>query len=194
MERINGAGAFPVDLVPDPVIWLQSEAGFSLAAWYASPLTQTQATALQMQARLYLQQAMIGGTNSLVPRLADVIAGFWLGRDVSHDYRSLMATLPETQRASVELVYGQLLMSCKRNNAMLHLERGFELATTALAPAAYFALLRRHTLLSYLVLTTAGAPPLTLGDLLQEARVIQRLSAGRGVLCGPDNPHDDTLG
>jgi len=52
---------------------------FFLGAWYASPLTQIQATALQTQARLYLQQAMTGGTNSLVPRLADVIAGFGWG-------------------------------------------------------------------------------------------------------------------
>jgi len=183
-----------VDLVPDPIRWLQAEADFSLAAWYASPLTQIQATALQTQARLCLQQAMTGGTNSLVPRLADVIAGFWLGRDVNHDYRSLMATLPETQRASVELVYGQLLMSCKRSSAMLHLERGFELVTAMLAPAAYFVLLRRHTLLSYLVLTPAGSPPQTLGDLLREARVIQRLSDRRGVLRGSYNSHDDTLG
>lgn len=183
-----------MDLIPDPVSWPQTEAGFSLAAWYASPLTKLQATSLQTQARRHLQQAMTDGTNSLVPRLADVIAGFWLGRDVSHDYRSLMATLPETQRASVELVYGQLLMSCKCSGAMLHLERGFELATAALAPAAYFVLLRRHTLLSYLVLTLAGSPPQTLGDLLQEARVIQRLSAGRGVVRGSNNPHDDTLG
>jgi hypothetical protein len=185
---------FPVDLVPDPVRWLQSEADFSLAAWYASPLTQMQATALQTDARLRLQQAMTGRMSSLVPRLADVIAGFWLGRDVSLDYRSLMATLPEMQRATVELVYGQLLMSCKRSAAMLHLERGFELATAVLAPAAYFVLLRRHTLLSYLVLTPTGAPPQTLGDLMQEARVIQRLSAGRGVRGGSNNPHDDTLG
>lgn len=182
-----------MDLVPDPVRWLQSDTDFSLAAWYASPLTQMQAKALETLARRRLQQAMTHKTNSLVPRLADVIAGFWLGRDVRHDYRSLMATLPEPQRATIELVYGQLLMSCKRSAAMLHLERGFERATAALAPGAYFVLLRRHTLLSYLVLTPTGVPPQTLADLLQEARVIKRLGVG-GVPRGAKHPHDDTLG
>lgn len=194
MKNINGAGARPVELAPDSFAWLHNETALSPAAWVATPLTKPQALALQTQARLRLQQAMTRGTSLLAPRLADVIAGFWLGRDVSHDYRSLMATLAEPQRALVESVYGQLLMSCKRGGALVHLERGFELATAVLAPAAYFVLLRRHSLLRHLVLTPAGAPPQTLSDLLQEARVIQRLNAGRGIARGADNSHEDTLG
>lgn len=191
---MNGAGARLVEFAPDLFAWLHNEAELSLAAWYATPLTEPQAQALQSQARLRLQHVMTCGASLLAPRLADVIAGFWLGRDISHDYRSLMATLPEPQRALVELVYGQLLMSCKRSGALVHLERGFELATAVLAPAAYFVLLRRHSLLRHLVLTPVGAPPQTLSDLLQEARVIARMNAGRGIARGADNSHEDTLG
>lgn len=149
---------------------------------------------LQIQARQRLQLSMTQGTNALVPRLADMIAGFCLGRDVSHDHRSLMATLPETQRAMVEMVYGQLLMSCKRSAALAHLERGFERATAALAPEAYFVLLRRHNQLRHLVLTIAGSAPQPLADLLQEARVIQRLRTGGYIRRDPRISHDDTVG
>ena len=183
-----------MDLVVGPHQLLNTEADVSLAAWYATPLTQTQAADLQRQAQQLLQRNMTSGGSSLAPRLADMIAGFWLGRVVAHDYRSLIATAPEAEQAAVELLYGQLLMSCKRSGAMQHLERGFELATLALAPADYFVLLRRHALLRHLVLTPAGAMPQTLDDLLQEARIIQRLQPGGGMSRGSVNPHDDTLG
>lgn len=183
-----------MDIIPDPRQLLQSEAAPALAAWYASPLTQSQALELQAQARGYMQRILAGGGDSLAPRLAEMIAGYWQGRAVTHDYRSLIATLPEVRQAAVELVYGQLLMSRKRTGAMRHLDRGFELATPAFEPAAYFVLLRRHTLLRNLVLTVAGSPPQTLSDLLQEARVIQRLQSGRGGPRAPRNTHDDTLG
>ncbi|MBI5041017.1 MAG: hypothetical protein HZB57_07420 [Gammaproteobacteria bacterium] len=180
--------------MPDPHQLLQPEATVSLAAWYASPLEPALAADLQLQARQLLQRVLASGGSSLAPRLAEMIAGFWHGRIVTHDYRSLVGTVPEAQQAAVELVYGQLLMSRKQTGAMQHLDRGFELATAALAPAAYFILLRRHTLLRNLVLTPAGAIPQTLPDLLQEARVIQRLQPSHGLPRNLRNPHDDTLG
>ncbi len=182
-----------VDIIADPQHWLHSADTLSLAAWYATPLSELQARDLQLQARQLLQRQMLSGSAALAPRLADLIAGFWLGRDVSHDHRSLMATLPVPQRALVELIYGQLLMACKRNAAQQHLTRGFELATELLEPAAYFVLLRRHAQLRELVLSPAGSPPQALPELLLEARVIQRLKRGRGSRL-PITSHDDTLG
>ncbi|MBI5461496.1 MAG: hypothetical protein HY941_04840 [Gammaproteobacteria bacterium] len=180
--------------MPDPCQLLQPEAVVSRVGWYATPLALETAAELQAQARQVLQRTLVQGGYALAPRLAEMIAGFWLGRDVSHDYRSLVATVPETQQAAVELVFGQLLMSRKRAGALHHLNRGFELATATLAPAVYFILLRRHTLLRNLVLTATGSLAQTLPDLLQEARVIQRLQRGHGLPRTLRNPHDDTLG
>lgn len=183
-----------MDITPDLRQLLQPEADLSLAVWYAAPLTPAQATELQAQARQLSQRNLASGGSVLAPRLADMIAGFWLGRNVTHDYRSLIATVPEAQQAAVELAYGQLLMSRKQAGAMHHLDRGFELATAALAPAEYFVLLRRHALLRRLALTATGAPPQSLPDLLREARVIQRLQPDGRHPRDLRNPHDDTLG
>jgi hypothetical protein len=193
MEAKDGAERFPMDLMPAPHQLLNTEEDLSLAAWYASPLTEIQAAALQTQARQLQQRTLTSGVSALAPRLADMIAGFWLGRVVAHDHRSLIATSPTTDLAAVELVYGQLLMSRKLASAMWHLDRGFELASATLAPAAYFLLLRRHEQLRNLVLTSAGALPQTLPELLQEARIIQSLQSAGGRQRNRRHPHEDTL-
>ena len=166
-----------------------------LAGWYAQPLTATAAAGLHAEARHAMQSALTGGAahgQSLAARLAELIAAFWLGRVVALDYRSLIATHPPENVALVELIYGQLLISCKLTGALEHLERGFTLAVPHLAPADYFALLRRHELLRVLSLHPQPSAAQTLTDLLIEARVIRRLQPAnrhRG-----DSPHDDTLG
>jgi hypothetical protein len=128
----------------------------------------------------------------LAPRLAELISGFWLGRAVALDHRSLIATLPPESQALVELVYGQLLISRKLAGALEHLDRGFTLAVPQLEPGEYFTLLRRHELLRALPLHATASAAQSLSDLLTEARVIRRLQPhGRRRTA---HPHDDTLG
>lgn len=174
---------------------LTPDARLPHAGWYADPLAQEAATVLHAQARQAVQRTLAQGTSGgqpLAPRLAELIAGFWLGRAVALDHRSLIATQPPELQALVELVYGQLLISRKLSGALEHLERGFVLAIPHLAPADYFALLRRHELLRALPLRAEASVARTLPDLLTEARVIRRLQpVGRRRTA---HPHDDTLG
>lgn len=182
--------------VPDSTIdahqLLEPHAALPYAGWYAAPLTPNVATELDVQARQAVQQALASGGLSLAPKLAELIAGFWLGRAVALDHRSLIATQPPESQAVVELIYGQLLISRKIEGALEHLDRGFILAIPQLAPGEYFALLRRHELLRALPLRATASEPQILSDLLTEARVIRRLQPyGRRRTA---HPHDDTLG
>lgn len=163
-----------------------------LAGWYAAPLASPRAGELHAQARLAMQRALAIAGSAELPRLAQLIAGFWLGHAVEHDYRSLAATLAPDRQALMELIYGQLLISRKRIGAMEHLRRGFALAAPKLAPADYFTLLRRHELLQSLALSAAGAAPLDLPDLINEARIVKQFRTGRGIPAG--HKPDDTLG
>lgn len=171
---------------------LQPDADLPRVAWYAAPLPPEAAADLHAQARQAEQRALTSGSQPLAPRLAELVAGFWLGRAVALDYRSLVATLPAESQALVELIYGQLLISRKLAGALEHLDRGFVLAVPQLAPGEYFTLLRRHETLRALPLGATASAPQTLADLLTEARVIRRLqpAARRPSV----HPHDDTLG
>lgn len=180
------------DHTVDPCQLLSFDAGLSPVGWYADPMPADAAAALHAQARQAVQRALASGERPLAPKLAELIAGFWLGRDVALDHRSLIATLPPESQALVELVYGQLLISRKLAGALEHLDRGFTLAVPQLAPGEYFTLLRRLELLRALPLHATAAVPQTLSDLLTEARVIRRLQPhGRRRTA---HPHDDTLG
>lgn len=171
---------------------LQPDADLPRVGWYATPLAPEAAMVLHAQARQAAQRALAAGSQPLAPRLAELVAGFWLGRTVTLDYRSLIATRPPESQALVELIYGQLLISRKLADALEHLDRGFMLAVPQLAPGEYFTLLRRHETLRALPLRTTASAPQTLADLLTEARVIRRLQpAGRRPTV---HPHDDTLG
>ena len=94
--------------------------------------------------------------------------------------------------ALLELVYGQLLMSCKRAGAHQHLADGFELAVDHLASDEYFQLLRQHELLAWLPLSETPSLPQELASLLTEAAVIKQLQEGEGMQCRP--AHLDTIG
>jgi hypothetical protein len=163
-----------------------------LAGWYATPVARARAVELHAESHQAEQRALAGAGDASLPRLARLVATYWLDGSVELDYRSLAVTLPPARRALVELIYGQLLISRKRVGALEHLRRGFTLAAPALAPADYFALLRRHELLQSLVLTAAGFPPQDLPDLLNEARIVRQF--GPGGAPRPAHKPDDTLG
>ena len=180
------------DRTIDPHLLLQPDAELPHAGWYAAPLAADTAKGLHAKARQAVQQALASGVPPLAPKLAEMIAGFWLGRAAALDHRSLVATQPPESQALVELIYGQLLVSRRLAGALEHLDRGFRLAIPYLAPGEYFTLLRRHELLRALPLHATASAAQTLPDLLTEARVIHRLQPpGRRRTA---HPHDDTLG
>lgn len=151
------------------------QAALPWAGWYAQPMASAAASQLSRQLREAEQAAFAANASAFVPRLGLLITGYWQHRAVELDYRSLQATCRPEQGPLVELVYGQLLISCKRSGAYAHLQRGFQAAASQIPATDYFTLLKRHELLQWLPLTAAGVAPATLADLLTEAKVIKRL-------------------
>lgn len=178
----------------DPTGLAEPGVVLDLAGWYATPLEAAIAGRLSEQLRRAEQRALAGNQAVYAARLGLLIAGFWSGRQVENDHRSLRATATSAQQALADLVYGQLLVSCKRSGAQQLLKLGFAAAAGQLAATDYFAVLKRHELLTHLVLTPTGSPPQALADLLVEAKIIKQLKdkARRGRSF-PDT-HDDTLG
>ena len=165
----------------------------SLAAWYADPLVQGMAEELQAGAEQALQARLRAGTACFQLRVLQLVCDFWLAKAITLEYRLLLdAALDARELALLELVHGQLLVSCKYRQAQQHMERGFALAVPLLDAADYFHLVRRHELLGYLCMSDTPSQPRSLGALLAEAAVIRRLQQGTGRkhCCA----HMDTVG
>lgn len=168
---------------------------FQLSAWHAEPLTQAAAQALLNDVRISMRKNVIQNRQILALRLQEMIARFWLGYPIVMMYETLIAqTWNDNDRALIELVYGQLLMSKKLQGASVHLHKGFGLARKALGPEEYFLLMNRHNLLDFLVLSKTPATGQNLQTLLNEAGVIQRLQAGRGKSRPAATDNEDTIG
>jgi len=122
-----------------------------------------------------------------------LLCHFWMDVPTSLEYRQLTASATlQRDRALLELVYGQLLLSRRQRPAQRHLDRGFSLGVAYLAATDYFLLVRRHDLLRYIPLSAVPVAPQGLQSLLAEAAVIrQLLDAGTGT-CRVS--HHDTLG
>ncbi len=146
---------------------------FSLEGWHADPRPREDLRLLEGQ----------GG-------IARLIARFQLGLPTAADLLALREGACARERALVELVWGQLLMSRRLSGAMEHLARGFDIARPFLSNRAYFALLKRHRLLARLPLFPAPRPAQCLEALLTEARVIERLDP----LPPPPGDRRDTWG
>jgi hypothetical protein len=165
----------------------------SLAGWYADPIAAPAAQALLDAAERRLQSRLCRGGRCFPLHVLRMICHHWLQSGSALDYRQLSAlTCDIDERALVELVYGQLLISGKRLPARQHLARGFSLAAQTLDTADYFLLLRQHELLGYLPLSGVASVPQDLRSLLEQAAVIRRLQEGeRRPL---NNSHCDTVG
>lgn len=152
----------------------------ALDAWYAEPLTRRQAERLAQLARKALQQAYARGGAGYELRILEMVAGFWLDQPVDHLYASL-AAVPASQRqkALLELVYGQLLVSRRLDSAQSHLDSGFHLAADLFEPDSYFELMHRHDLLSELQPCSRPVPAQPLPLLLNEAKIIRRIEPRR---------------
>jgi len=164
-----------------------------LSDWYGDPIDAASAKALLERAERRLQSRLCHGGRCFTLHVLRMICRHWLQSDSALEYRQLAAlACDDGERALVELVYGQLLISGMRLSAREHLARGFALAARLLDAADYFVLLRRHELLEYLPLSETPAVARDLDSLLRQAGVIRRLRIGERI--HPGNPHHDTLG
>jgi len=165
----------------------------SLAGWYANIIAPQRAVVLQAVAQRQWQVRLCAGLSGFRPRLQILACHFWLGAGVDLEYASLAAAARDDyERALLELVYGQLLISGRLRRALPHLQTGFTLAAAYLAAADYFRLVRRHELLRCIALRDTPAPARNLEALLAEAAVIEQLRAGE---CRRDgHTHHDTVG
>lgn len=152
----------------------------SLASWFAEPMTAEQAAQLMpdIRRRLSAQRADSGSGFRL--RLAELIMRYWDGQDIEAGHQNLFALLAgKREKAILELAFGQLLLARRHAHAWEHLEHGFSLATHLLEAEEYFTVLKRHELLRQLPLGQVPVEAAPLDALLEESRVIARLT-GRG--------------
>lgn len=165
----------------------------SLAAWYADPLAQGAAEELHASAEQAVQARLRAGAPCFQLRVLQLVCHFWLAQTIALEYERLcVSAAGGCEPALLELVYGQLLASCRDRQAHRHLERGFALAAPQLNAADYFRLVRRHELLGYLYMSETSLLPQALDALLAEAAVIRRLQQGTGKPYR--SAHTDTVG
>ncbi len=165
----------------------------SLPGWYGDPVSKDVAQRLAAIAQYKLRTRLCEGGACFQLHVLLLICHFRAGRSIELEYGLLAAsTGNKCERALLELVYGQLLISCKCRDAVQHLSKGFSLAIDFLDPSDYFHLVRQHELLDYLPLSPRFSPPHRLGSLLTEAGVIKRMQKGMGRCY--DSTHCDTVG
>lgn len=165
----------------------------SLTGWYADPMDAPAAQVLLDRAHRRLRSRLCCGGRCFQLHVLRMLCHHWLQSDSALDFRQLSALASDdSERALVELVYGQLLISGKRLPAWQHLERGFSLAARLLDTVDYLLLLRRHDLLEYLPLSGSPVAAQDLQSLLKEAAVISRLRGNERRV--HKSSHRDTLG
>lgn len=164
-----------------------------LSEWYATPLTRSRLVYLQSALQQELQTRLCNGASCYALHLLQFVCRFQYRIDVQLDYQQLLAAVQNVpEQALLELVYGQLLASCKQTGAHQHLADGFALAAEYLSSADYFRLVRQHEMLGWLALADTASAPQQLQSLLAEAAVIKQLQGDTGVPFGAT--HRDTLG
>ncbi|NOR41039.1 MAG: hypothetical protein GQ537_07515 [Gammaproteobacteria bacterium] len=164
-----------------------------LSAWYANPLSPDTVAGLQAALQRELQARLCSGMPCFQCHVLQLVCHFQDQVDVSLEFEKLRAAASDMfERALLELVYGQLLMSCKQTGARQHLADGFTLAAGELASIDYFRLVKQHELLAYLPLSDMPSLPQDLESLLAESGVIKQL---RDSDCKQYRlPHLDTIG
>jgi hypothetical protein len=165
----------------------------SLSAWYGTPLSRVIAARLYAAAQHELQTRLLAGAPCFQIHVLLLVCHFRCQTGTELEYEKLKVVVKGTyERALLELVYGQLLISCKKAGAYQHLADGFALAVDYLTSADYFQLVRQHELLAGLPLSDTPSLPQDLPSLLAEAAVIKQLQEGAGTQYRPT--HLDTVG
>jgi hypothetical protein len=165
----------------------------SLAAWYAEPLSVADAARLYAGTEKSLRYRLCTGLPVFQLQVLQLLCHYRMDVPVSLEYQQLAASAMEKHdRALLEIVYGQLLFSCRQRPALQHLDRGFSLAAGYLEATDYFLLVRRHDLLRHIPLADARVAPQGLQSLLAEAAVIRQLRGAARDHCSVS--HQDTIG
>ena len=165
----------------------------SLAAWYGEPLAVADAECLCAGAEKALRSRLCTGLPVFALHVMQLLCHYWMGVSVLLYYQQLAAaTSLQRDRALLEIVYGQLLLSCKQWPALQHLDRGFSLAAVYLEASDYFTLVRRHEMLRHIPLSAGQTAPQGLQSLLAEAAVIRQLQGAGRHSCSES--HHDTIG
>lgn len=171
----------------------EAKQSITLSGWHAAILDNPSAERLLNEALEAEQNCLLNTVSTLYPRVQKMIARFWLGKNIDHEFRSLCKTFNDPyEQAQVYLVHGQLLMSKKIYGAMESLGKAFLLATPFLEADEYFTVLKRHEKLAHLVLTKTGSSAQELEELLKEAFVIEKLAGSKTGRVSKN--HKDTLG
>lgn len=148
----------------------------ALMLWYPGAVEPARAALVWDAARRMLREAHLSGASSFPGRVLEIVSRFWLDKPIELYYLEMRAIAADArERAIAELVYGQLLITCRLRMSLSHLAAGVGHARGLLTTQDYFALLRRHALLSGLYLGDEPRPPQNLSSLLLEAAVIRRL-------------------
>jgi len=162
--------------------------------WYADPMAPEQARRLLEYVHCATHRGHRSGHRYVTGRLQAMVAHFWLEGPDDGYYRAALRTSHRNRRshALAEIIYGQLLLSCKLVGAFDHLDEGFALGARLMCAEDFLQVRWRHVRLRRLALDSKAAPPATLNVLLVEAAVIARLE--NAVVFSPVHNPCDTLG
>ena len=150
------------------------------------------AVRLCAEAEGLLRSRLLAGQPVFQLQLMQLLGRYWMGNSISLGYRHLAAfTSAQHDRALLEIVFGQLLMSRKLRPALRHLDSGFTLAADCIEAEDYFLLVRRHDQLRHIPLSDRATVPQGLQSLLAEAAVIRQLRGTERCACGVS--HHDTV-
>ena len=167
----------------------------ALTLWYPAAIDPARAALVWDLAQRMLKEARLSGASPFPGRVLEIVSRFWLDKPIELHYLEMRAIAADArERAIAELVYGQLLITCRLRVSLLHLAAAVEQARGLLKTQDYFALLRRHDLLGSLYLGDEPRQPQDLSSLLLEAAVIRRLK--EAIRDGPRWVSDarDTVG
>jgi hypothetical protein len=148
----------------------------ALMLWYPAAVEPARAALVWERAQRMLRDAPLSGVSRFPGRVLETVSRFWLDKPIELHYLEMRAIAADArERAIAELVYGQLLITCRLRASLSHLAAAVEQGRGLLTTQDYFALLRRHALLGSLYLGDEPRPPQDLSSLLLEAAVIRRL-------------------
>ena len=94
-----------------------------LSSWYGNPLSRESLSGLQAALQHELQARLCSGEPCFEIHVLQFVCNFQRQIDVSPEYEELQAAAGNTyNQALLELVYGQLMISCKKTGARQHLK------------------------------------------------------------------------
>ena len=148
-----------------------------LVQWYATPLSGQAAEAVARRARQRLERKGQQARSSFSAVMLQTIPDWWLDSgNVDCPTRGMHYANSKRKMALYHLIVGQLLLSCKLQPAMDYLDMGLRHADGLIKPDDYFTLYNRHEELRYLPLSTRRQKAYDLSALLNESRVIRKLT------------------